>query len=447
MTVSLLPDPALNALRGPGVSRIIVGFSGGMDSVALLHAVVQDIEGPEILALHINHGLHSDSDDWQRHCESLCALLGVDLICKRVQVDKQKSVETAARLARYRVFEDHLSAGDLLLLAHHEDDQRETGFFQLLRGHSGAGLLGMPMRRPLGQGQIFRPLLGVAQNEIRRYVQDHALGFIDDPSNQDLSHDRNFIRHQVFPLLDTRFKGWSERFTGQLTEDEETRRLLIEVARDDLRSIATETGWDVAALMTLGRGRAINALKTMLMLVTGSVPARAQIDSGYSMITQGAGQAPGVFAVLGFEFHRHQGVFNLVPAMTDSWIRGSQPAESEGIWSERGLSLQSSVALGGLKIDRSDLRWTLEKSGRTIDLDRRTAVSELLSQAGIPVWARLRLPVLELDQKVVAIPALPRWQFKQRIASEHAVSGQQLGRHFIARLEDDLNVKGIVLSP
>ncbi|MGB1190527.1 MAG: tRNA lysidine(34) synthetase TilS, partial [Pseudomonadales bacterium] len=262
MTVSLLPDPALNALRGPGVSRIIVGFSGGMDSVALLHAVVQDIEGPEILALHINHGLHSDSDDWQRHCESLCALLGVDLICKRVQVDKQKSVETAARLARYRVFEDHLSAGDLLLLAHHEDDQRETGFFQLLRGHSGAGLLGMPMRRPLGQGQIFRPLLGVAQNEIRRYVQDHALGFIDDPSNQDLSHDRNFIRHQVFPLLDTRFKGWSERFTGQLTEDEETRRLLIEVARDDLRSIATETGWDVAALMTLGRGRAINALKT-----------------------------------------------------------------------------------------------------------------------------------------------------------------------------------------
>jgi tRNA(Ile)-lysidine synthase len=447
MTVSLLPELALDTLRGPLVNRLIVGFSGGLDSVALLHAVVQDIEGPEILALHINHGLHPDSDHWQTHCQSICRALGVDLLCERVQVNKQHSVETAARLARYRAFEETLKAGDLLLLAHHEDDQRETAFFQLLRGHSGAGLLGMPMLRPLGPGQIFRPLLGVPQAVLQRYAKDRGLGFIDDPSNQDLSHDRNFIRHQIFPLLNSRFGGWSERFISQLSEDEGTRHLLIDVARDDLRSIATEAGWDIFALMALGDGRAMNALKTLLMLVTGNVPARAQIEACYQMLTHEAGQSPGIFKVLGFEFHRHQGAFNLVPELSSSWQQGPLSNETHGTWRVEGCALESKAALGGVKTHLPGLRWTLDKKGKTIDLGQRIRVSELLSQASIPVWARLRLPLLEFDRGVVAIPALPRWQFDQLTALEYAESDEQSGRHFIVTLEDDLNVKGIVLSP
>ena len=447
MTASLLPDLALETLRGSLVNRLIVGLSGGLDSVALLHAVVQEVEGPEILALHINHGLHSDSDDGQTHCLLLCRELGVDLLSEAVQVDRQHSVETAARLARYQAFEETLEAGDLLLLAHHEDDQRETGFFQLLRGHSGAGLLGMPMLRPLGQGQIFRPLLNVPKTVLKRYAQDHGLGFIDDPSNEDLSHDRNFIRHQVFPLLNSRFRGWSERFIDQLSEDEGTRRLLIDVGRDDLRAIAIEAGWDVSALMALGAGRALNALKTLIMLVTDNVPPRSQVDACYHMLTHEAGQRPGVFKVLGFELHRHQGVFNLVPELSGSWMQGPPRVDAQGIWTVQGCSLEGKAGFGGVKTDLPGLSWTLDKKGKTIDLGHRIRVSELLSQAGIPVWARLRLPLLELDHKVVAIPALPRWHFDQRTAIEYAESDEQPGQHYAVSLDDDLKVKGIVLSP
>ena len=128
-------------------------------------------------------------------------------------------------------------------------------------------------------------------------------------------------------------------------------------------------------------------------------------------------------------------------------MQGPPRVDAQGIWTVQGCSLEGKAGFGGVKTDLPGLSWTLDKKGKTIDLGHRIRVSELLSQAGIPVWARLRLPLLELDHKVVAIPALPRWHFDQRTAIEYAESDEQPGQHYAVSLDDDLNVKGIVLSP
>ncbi|HAF92799.1 MAG TPA: tRNA lysidine(34) synthetase TilS, partial [Pseudomonas sp.] len=134
----------LDALR-PWLAarRWLVGFSGGLDSTVLLHALVRLTQGrrlPPISAVHVHHGLQAVADAWPEHCRQVCEGLGVPLEIVRVQVAHGASLERAARDARYAAFAERLGEGDLLLTAQHRDDQAETLLFRLLRGAGVRGL-------------------------------------------------------------------------------------------------------------------------------------------------------------------------------------------------------------------------------------------------------------------------------------------------------------------
>jgi tRNA(Ile)-lysidine synthase len=196
--------------------RLCVGFSGGADSHALLHALVtlsRSVRLPAIEAIHINHGLQIEAGHWAEHCAQVAAELQVGFTLEAVQVDTQASPESQARVARYRAFEKHLGEGDLLLLAHHRDDQVETILFRLIRGAGPRGLAGMPETRALGVATLLRPLLAVTRQDIERYVLQHDLDVIDDTSNANIDIDRNFLRHEVLPLIESRWPGYRAGFT------------------------------------------------------------------------------------------------------------------------------------------------------------------------------------------------------------------------------------------
>ncbi len=197
-------------------SRLCVGFSGGADSHALLHALVtlsRSERLPAIEAIHINHRLQIDAGFWAEHCAQVAAELKVGFTLEAVQVDTQASPESQARVARYRAFEKHLRTGDLLLLAHHRDDQVETVLFRLIRGAGPRGLAGIPETRALGVATLLRPLLAVTRQNIERYVLEHDLKVIDDTSNANIDIDRNFLRHEVLPLIESRWPGYRAGFT------------------------------------------------------------------------------------------------------------------------------------------------------------------------------------------------------------------------------------------
>jgi tRNA(Ile)-lysidine synthase len=207
--------------------RVYVAFSGGMDSTVLLHAVVRravalDPRVGEVVALHVDHGLHADSGAWSRHCAGVARSLGVGFVAHRVNAAGSGGVEARAREARYQAFESCLTGpGDRLLLAHHRDDQVETGLLRLVQGR---GLYGMPERRMLGAGWLVRPLLELSRDLLARYAREAGLEWLDDPSNAADEVDRNFLRHRVLPQLRRRWPDVGDAMLAAIARGREADR-------------------------------------------------------------------------------------------------------------------------------------------------------------------------------------------------------------------------------
>ena len=198
----------LAPLRG---KRLAVGLSGGIDSVVLLHLLyaLQPRFGYRLSAIHVNHGLSPNADGWEGFCLSFCRELDVPLTAKKVRVKKTKhGLEAAAREARRAALQK--SAADAIALAHHLDDQAETVLHNLLRGAGVEGASGMAAQSRLGGKILLRPLLHVSRKEIAAYAAEHRLGWVEDESNRNTALTRNFLRHEVGPLLASRFPRWRE---------------------------------------------------------------------------------------------------------------------------------------------------------------------------------------------------------------------------------------------
>jgi tRNA(Ile)-lysidine synthase len=187
---------------------IVVGFSGGLDSSVLLHALSALAPARErgLRALHVDHGLHAGSAEWCAHCSAFARQLGVPFIAATAAVTTAgKGLEEAARAARYRVFAEHLQPGESLALAHHADDQAETVLLKLLRGAGPQGLGAMRALRDFNSGYLWRPLLNLPRELLRDYAQAHGLHWIEDPSNRDTYLRRNFLRAEILPRLTQRW--------------------------------------------------------------------------------------------------------------------------------------------------------------------------------------------------------------------------------------------------
>lgn len=231
----------LHILRSlPKVNSYLVGFSGGADSTALLHALASiraDLDAP-VSAVHVNHGIHPQAGHWQHYCENFCRRLGIELTCLDIKLDRRsgKGLEAEARHLRYAAISGLLDPADCLLTAHHADDQAETLLLNLMRGSGVEGLTAMPASRPLGQGFLQRPLLQFKNSALKEYLRTHAIEWIEDPSNQSMNHDRNFVRHEVIPLLEQRWPEVSQRLLLTREAMSDARGLLEALAEDYLAS-------------------------------------------------------------------------------------------------------------------------------------------------------------------------------------------------------------------
>ncbi|HET8940925.1 MAG TPA: tRNA lysidine(34) synthetase TilS [Rudaea sp.] len=233
----------------PDGGALVVGFSGGLDSTVLLHALAQYPAARErgLRAVHVNHALHEDAQHWAAHCRAFADSLDVSLDIMQVQVTRKGGVglEAAARDARLGAFADALRPGEVLVLAHHADDQAETVLLKLLRGAGPEGLGGMRQWRVLGKNHLWRPLLGLPRSELAEYARTHGLRWIDDPSNADTHLRRNFLRHHILPRLRERWPQastalahsaqWAQAAADFI--DGHARTLLHELQGDDPESL------------------------------------------------------------------------------------------------------------------------------------------------------------------------------------------------------------------
>jgi tRNA(Ile)-lysidine synthase len=202
MTPSLF-DHLARALDDVADAPLVVAYSGGPDSTALLHALATQLRRPALRALHVDHGLHADSATWAVHCRRFCETLDVPLDVVRVSVDlsRGEGIEAAARRARRDAFAASLRPGEHMVLAHHRDDQMETVLLKLLRGAGPEGLAGMRERRPLAAGMLWRPLLTLPRSALLDHVAANDLPTVHDPSNDDPRIARGYLRGSIVPAL------------------------------------------------------------------------------------------------------------------------------------------------------------------------------------------------------------------------------------------------------
>jgi tRNA(Ile)-lysidine synthase len=190
-------------------------------------------------------------------------------------VARGESLEAVAREARYQLFAGALAPAEVLLTAHHAEDQLETLLLQLVRGAGVAGLAAMPRRTRCGRGEHLRPLLDFDRDSLQRYVAKSGLKWIEDPSNRDQRFDRNFVRHEVLPILRQRWPALAANVVRSADHLAGAHCILDELARADHFAAAEGTRLSVPMLRRLEPERMQNLLRYWIRLRNAPLPSSA----------------------------------------------------------------------------------------------------------------------------------------------------------------------------
>lgn len=422
----------------PVRGRLWMAFSGGLDSTVLLDLLVRcgRVDPARVTALHIHHGLQAEADAWAQHCQQQCEQRGVELQVVRVAIDTDSNVEAAAREARYRVFTERLQAGDSLLLGHHADDQSETLLLRLLRGAGVRGLAAMPQSRPLGEGALMRPLLGVPRSQLEVYARQRGLLWIEDGSNNDPRFERNFLRHQVLPLLQQRWPGVKRVLGRNAALQAEADLLLQELAEEDLARCvsavaAEESALSLPALWRLSPPRQRNLLRHWLRSQGAEVPELRQLNRWLEDLARAAVDRQPQLRWGRWCMCRYRDQLHL-----KSWEPGSSALCADVVEAGLQWDLQQPLRLPGGTLQAEAVRGAglrlapglsvlvrLRQGGERIrpqgQAHSRT-LKKLLQEASIPPWERARLPLIHLNDELVAVA--DRW-----IAEGYVAGAEELG--------------------
>lgn len=401
----------------PG-QHLILAFSGGLDSRVLLQLLAEQQQSLGIVlhAMHVHHGLSLNADDWALFCEKTCAGLKIPLKVIRANLilDAGIGVEAAARQARYQAL--FTSNADYIVLAHHQDDQAETLLLQLLRGSGVKGLAAMAMLDE--ERRLLRPLLDVSRDEMLQFANSRHLAWIEDESNLDVRYDRNYLRHELMPVVEARFKGAKKvlaRTAGHMAESAE---LLDELAQIDaactgltVKEIRQRLPLDCLQRLNLPRAR--NLLRWWLSLNQLDMPTAARLEEMLNQLLSARADAV-ISARINpdMQLRRYQNEVYIESRQNNAPIAMLWSGQSELVLPDGSRLIFESSLGQGLAFERlgiDKLRVASREGGERFkpDANRPTrTLKHLLQEANIPPWERQRIPLIYLQDELAVVPGI-----------------------------------------
>ena len=399
--------------------RYLIALSGGLDSTVLAHALAETRtrHGKRLLAIHVDHQLQPESSRWDHYCRELAGRFEIEFLAERVTVDTHSGsgLEAAARAARYASLARHVGDGDWLLSAHHRNDQAETLLLNLMRGSGPAGLAGIGAATPFAGGWLVRPLIDISRADLEAYAAKRGLKWLDDPSNEDLRFDRNYLRHAVLPALERRWPGVVERIARSADLASEAASMLDELAAIDLQGLGNRaTRIDVEGLVQLPEARQRNVLRHAIRRAGLPLPGAARLATVIDSALRAKQDAQPLVAWPGAELRRYRGRLYVLPPLGDAaWPpQGRALAESPVVLGDgmgtlrlvpgapRGLS--AATVGRGLCVRMRTGGEQIKPAGQS----HTKKLKKLLQDEGVVPWMRGRLPLVFAGGELVAVADL-----------------------------------------
>jgi len=394
-----------------------VALSGGVDSVVLLHLLhsLQKKHHFTLNATHVHHGLSKHADKWVKFCEKLCTKLSIPLDAHYVKLPQKKSlgIEGEARRLRYEKLLQ--SKSNLIVLAHHADDQAETFLLQLIRG---AGVKGLSsMAHFDGTRKLWRPLLNTSRIYIEKYAKQHKLKWIEDESNQNIDFDRNFIRTKVLPILKNRFNHIIKVIYRSSSHLAEAQNLLDDLAKIDLKNCLKSNNYkhklQVKSFNKLSNSRAKNVLRYWLEINDQMMPSKDLLDELLRQVLHAKKDAElRIELSKDYEIRHYQDEIYLVK-------KNQQIQKNyEIIWQgESEILLPNGSKLKFKKVKGRGISLTKIKDKKLIIANRKGGeffkpdskrptkkVKQLLQESVLPPWEREFLPLIFVNEDLAFVP-------------------------------------------
>ena len=381
----------------------------------LLHALAacraRSSNFPEILAVHVHHGLQHAADGWEAHCRAQCSLWDVPYVATVVEAAARpgESPEARAREVRYAALRSFMTADAALVTAHHADDQVETVLLQLLRGAGPAGLSAMPAVAALSAGWHFRPLLRFTRADLRAYALGELLEWVEDPTNATIEADRNFLRHEILPLLLHRWPGLAGSVGRAADLQAQAAACLTSIAEEDLVRCAGSqpATLSVIALLALPIERRSNALRAWIRGRGFPLPQARQLAQVSRTVLEAAEDAQPKLHWPGAELRRFRDDLHVMEPLPNA-----DPSR-EYMW-----DASKSLAVEEMVLEPEALRrmgWTQPPGRYTVRFRRggeacrprgqkhHRSLKKLFQEHGIPPWQRGRVPLIYDGQRLVCV--------------------------------------------
>lgn len=424
-------------------AKLVLAYSGGVDSQVLAVGLAEYAQShPEFnyLLVHVHHGLSANAAQWVKHCETMATQYDLPIKVKPVKVEAgpRVSIEAAARDARYAALTQELSAGDLLLTAHHQDDQLETLLLALKRGLGPKGLAAM------GQVQVFaehaylvRPLLDVQRQEIEEYARLHDIAHIEDESNQDNRFDRNFLRLDVIPALKARWPAIAATASRSAQLCAEQQALIDDEVGARLPGMVVNmpnVGRPVLDLRLLAQQSELwraQLLRGFIDALGFAMPSSAQLKQLLSQLLAAKADAKveirlKPMVLRRFRHHLYIDKYEPSPKLMSIKIAINDSASQH--WDiAKNIQLSASMCNEGVRLrlpqsnELVSIRFGAPGAARCHPhfRDKGRELKKLWQELEVPPWLRDQVPLIYFNDKLVA--AVGYWVEKRFLASEEDV--------------------------
>ncbi|NVK24318.1 MAG: tRNA lysidine(34) synthetase TilS [Gammaproteobacteria bacterium] len=407
---------------------LVVALSGGADSVALLHMFfkLREHNNQSFSAIHVNHGLSENAGQWQSYVTELCQRWDVPLTVCQVNIVKKNrtSLEHQARNARYSAIANELAPNSVLFTGHHQVDQVETFLLRLMRS---SGLTGLTAMKPLSSYplsnikskklQIARPLLDINKQQLLAELSQQQIAWVEDESNSDDAFDRNFVRNKVLPLLSERWPNASQSVSSSIKLLQQEAQLLEEYIEVDYQRCVTHgfmklSALDINQLKTFSVNKQSVIVRRFIQLMSGVTPTKNALEQILHQACVASVDAQPQVKVGDFWACIHKEQLYIVPDLaqqkcqleTITSIKSDVPV----ILSQPAVYSTITVHSDSLDFKRLSIQWghNTHASCATLKPNKNSGskkVKALLKQAACPPWLRDKVPLMFLDEQLIAV--------------------------------------------